>query len=303
MLCKYKFDVNVITSKMREHRNNNFANLLRRDALALLYHAKSGHPGGVLSCADMIAYLWGNELTYKRQSCQNKDRNRLVLSKGHSVATVYAAAGRTGLIAPNNSTMLRKINSPLQGHPHVLTTPWVETSTGSLGQGISVAVGIALGLRFQEINSKVFVIIGDGEMQEGEVWEAAMSAGHFKLDNMCVFVDYNKMQSDDLNSNIMQLEPLSDKWKSFNWDVQDIDGHDINAIENSVNKAKNTFGIPSVIIAHTIKGKGVSFMENKPEWHGSVKITSEQFNEALKNLGANEEQIQNYLNGTFWNIL
>ncbi|WP_432743830.1 transketolase [Methylobacter sp. G7] len=277
-----------------------FSKIIRRDALALLYHANSGHPGGALSCADIVAFLWEHELSYKYPDWQKPDRNRMVLSKGHSVAAIYAAAGRSGLLEPDQATSLRKLGSSLQGHPHVLDTPWVETSTGSLGQGFSVAVGMALGLRHQKISSRVYVILGDGEMQEGEVWEAAMSAAHFRLDKLCVIIDYNKMQSDDLNENIMRLEPLVDKWRSFNWAVQEIDGHDMEAIRSAVDNAKKVQGQPSVIIAHTLKGKGVSFMEGVPEWHGSVKITSEQLKHALKDLGANQEQIEDYLNGTFW---
>ncbi len=277
-----------------------FATIIRRDALALLFHGNSGHPGGSLSCADFVAFLWEYELSYKAMDWQQLHRNRLVLSKGHSVASIYAAAGRSGLIDPKNATTLRHLGSPLQGHPHVLNTPWVETSTGSLGQGLSVAVGMALGLRYQNIDSRVYVIIGDGEMQEGEVWEAAMCAAHYRLDNLCVIVDYNKLQSDDLNENVMGLEPIVDKWKSFNWIAQEIDGHNKYEIEAAINKAKDYKGQPSIIIGHTLKGKGVSFMEGVPSWHGSVKITSQQLEQALFDLGATPLQIQSYLNGTFW---
>lgn len=278
-----------------------FANDIRCDALALLYHAGSGHPGGTLSCSDIVAYLWKEELTYHCGNWQRKDRNRLVLSKGHSVATIYAAAGRSGLIEPDQATSLRKINSVLQGHPHVKDTPWVETSTGSLGQGFSSAIGMAIGLRHQHIDSRVYAILGDGELQEGQVWEGVMSAAHFKLDNLCAIVDYNKMQSDDTNENIMGLEPLADKWRSFNWDVQEIDGHDILAIDKAITKSKEMTGKPSMILAHTIKGKGVSFMENVPTWHGSVAITTEQLTQSLQNLGAEPKQIEGYINGNFWN--
>ncbi len=279
---------------------NEFAENIRRDALALLYHAGSGHPGGSLSCADVVAYLWSEELNYCGDSWQKKDRNRLVLSKGHSVATIYAAAGRSGLIDPAEARSVRKINSALQGHPHIKDTPWVETSTGSLGQGFSAAIGMALGVRHQEINSHVYVILGDGELQEGEVWEGAMSAAHFKLDNLCLIIDYNKLQSDDLNENIMGLEPLADKWRSFNWYVQEIDGHEVSEIESAVNKAKSVSDQPSVIIAHTIKGKGVSFMEGVPAWHGSVEITTEQLTQALQDLGIESGNMEAYINGDFW---
>ena len=278
-----------------------FAKDIRRDALALLYHAGSGHPGGTLSCADIVAYLWKEELTYHGDEWQQEDRNRLVLSKGHSVAIIYAAAGRTGLIEPSQATSLRKINSFLQGHPHVKDTPWVETSTGSLGQGFSSAIGMALGLRHQNIDSRVYAILGDGELQEGQVWEGAMSAAHFKLDNLCAIVDYNKMQSDDTNENIMGLEPLADKWRSFNWYVQEIDGHDISAIDKAISNSKELTGKPSIIIAHTIKGKGVSFMEGVPAWHGSVAITTEQLTQSLQDLGIESNLMEAYINGNFWN--
>ena len=284
-------DLNIIDEFTRD---------IRRDALALLYHAGSGHPGGSLSCADIVAYLWKKELTYHDNNWQTEDRNRLVLSKGHSVATIYAAAGRTGLIDPEHATSLRKINSSLQGHPHIKDTPWVETSTGSLGQSFSSAIGMALGLRHQNITSRVYVILGDGELQEGQVWEGAMSAAHYKLDNLCVVLDYNKMQSDDTNENIMGLEPLVDKWRSFNWAVQEIDGHDISAIETAISNAKKVAGQPSIIIAHTIKGKGVSFMEGVPTWHGSVAITTKQFKQALQDLGIESDQMEAYINGNFW---
>jgi transketolase len=276
-----------------------FAADIRRDSLALLYHAGSGHPGGTLSCADMVAYLWKKELAYHGE-WQKQDRNRLVLSKGHAAAIIYAAAGRTGLIEPGQATSLRKIDSSLQGHPHVKDTPWVETSTGSLGQGFSSAIGMALGLRHQKINSRVYAILGDGELQEGEVWEGAMFAAHFKLDNLCVIVDYNKMQSDDTNENIMGLEPLKDKWTSFNWDVQEIDGHDMLAIDEAITNTKNVTGQPSIIIAHTIKGKGVSFMEAVPTWHGSVAITADQLKQALQDLELEPDQMEAYINGDFW---
>lgn len=287
-----KNDLNII---------NDFARYLRRDALALLYHAGSGHPGGSLSCADIIACLWKQELTYHKSDWHRDNRNRLVLSKGHSVATIYAAAGRSGLIKPSQAITLRKIDSSLQGHPHVKDTPWVETSTGSLGQGFSSAIGMAMGLRHQNIASRVYAILGDGELQEGQVWEGAMSAAHFHLDNLCAIVDYNKMQSDDTNENIMGLEPLCDKWRSFNWDVQEIDGHDITAIQSAISCSKKVTGRPSVIIAHTIKGKGVSFMEGVPTWHGSVALTIEQLKSALEDLETNSDQVEAYINGNFWN--
>ncbi|MGZ5927364.1 MAG: transketolase, partial [Rhizomicrobium sp.] len=182
-----------------------------------------------------------------------------------------------------------------QGHPHVLDLPWVETSTGSLGQGISVAVGMAIGLRLQKIPARVYTMLGDGELQEGEVWEAAMSAAHHKLDNLCAVIDYNKLQSDNCNDAIMRLEPLADKWRAFGWSVAEIDGHDIPQILEHLRRAGATREKPSVIIAHTIKGKGVPYMENIPAWHGSVKLTRAQTEDALTALGANAGEMKDLL--------
>jgi transketolase len=187
------------------------------------------------------------------------------------------------------------LNSPFQGHPHVLDLPWVETSTGSLGQGISVAIGMAIGLRLQKIPARVYTMLGDGELQEGEVWEAAMSAAHHKLDNLCAVIDYNKLQSDNHNDAIMRLEPLADKWRAFGWSVAEIDGHDIPAILDALRDAGSMHGKPSVIIAHTIKGKGVPYMENIPAWHGSVKLTPTQTEEALTALGADPATIESLM--------
>jgi transketolase len=174
----------------------------------------------------------------------------------------------------------------------VLDLPWVETSTGSLGQGISVAVGMAIGLRLQKIPARVYTMLGDGELQEGEVWEAAMSEAHHKLDNLCAVIDYNKLQSDNCNDAIMRLEPLADKWRAFGWSVAEIDGHDIPQILEHLRRAGATRGKPSVIIAHTIKGKGVPYMENIPAWHGSVKLTRAQTEEALTALGASAAEMK-----------
>ena len=191
---------------------------------------------------------------------------------------------------------LRKLNHELQGHTHRGVTPWVEASTGSLGQGFSFAIGEAKGLKMQNIDNRVYVMLGDGELQEGEVWEGVMFAGHHRLDNLCTIIDYNKMQSDDLNENIMGLEPLADKWQSFNWHVIEIDGHNFDEMEVAFNKARARKDKPTVIIAHTIKGKGVSYMEGSPVWHGSLKLSDEDLSQALLELGATEEEIKGYLN-------
>ncbi|HEY1707375.1 MAG TPA: transketolase [Rhizomicrobium sp.] len=264
----------------------------RKHAVAAIYHAGSGHPGGVLSCADILASLYGAELNVWPNTINDPNRDRFVLSKGHAAPALYAVGAHYGFCDKKASLALRKIGSRFQGHPHVLDLPWVETSTGSLGQGFSVAIGMAMGLRLQRSTARVYTLLGDGEMQEGEVWEAAMCAAHHTLDNLCVLVDYNKLQSDNTNAAIMGLEPLAAKWRAFGWGVAEIDGHDINAILTALGRAALTHGRPSILIAHTVKGKGVPYMENIPQWHGSVKLTREQTVEALQALGATKSEIQ-----------
>ena len=248
-------------------------NWVRRKALESIYYARSGHPGGVLSSIDIIDFLFSSEMQYDFRNLDNIDRDRFILSKGHSAPALYAVAAKIGIIAEDRLNGLRKLNHELQAHTHRVSTPWVEASTGSLGQGFSFAIGEAKGLKMQSIDNRVYVMIGDGELQEGEVWEGSMFAAHHHLDNLCAIVDYNKMQSDDLNENIMGLEPLTDKWNSFGWNVLEIDGHNFEEISGAFKSARNTSGQPSIIIAHTVKGKGVSFMENVPTWQGSVKMS------------------------------
>lgn len=271
------------------------AAFVRRHAVASIYHAGSGHPGGALSSADLLACLYGAEMNVWPASISDPLRDRFVLSKGHAAPALYAVGAYYGFCDKKAALSLRKLNSPFQGHPHVLDLPFVETSTGSLGQGFSVAIGMALGLKLQKIPARVYTLLGDGELQEGEVWEAAMSGAHHKLDNLCVLIDYNKLQSDNSNDAIMRLEPLADKWRAFGWAVAEIDGHDIAAILETFRRAGATTGKPTVIIAHTIKGKGVPYMENIPAWHGSVKFTPEQAQQALTDLGATADEIKDFL--------
>ncbi|MBV9550108.1 MAG: transketolase [Alphaproteobacteria bacterium] len=268
----------------------------RMHCLAAIFHAGSGHPGGALSCADMLACLYGAEMNVWPSGADDPLRDRFVLSKGHAAPALYAAAAQAGFCDPKEALTLRKLGSKFQGHPHVLDLPWVETSTGSLGQGFSVALGMALGLKLQKNDARVYTLLGDGELQEGEVWEAAMAAAHHRLDNLCVLIDYNKLQSDAANDSIMKLEPLAAKWSAFGWAVTEIDGHDVEAILSAFRNAAVTTGAPSVIIAHTIKGKGVPMMENVPAWHGSVKMTREQTVDALTALGASAGEIEDLLN-------
>jgi len=264
----------------------------RKHSVASIYHAGSGHPGGALSCADILACLYGAELNTWPNAPDDPHRDRFVLSKGHAAPALYGVGAHFGFCGKKASLALRKIGSRYQGHPHVLDLPWVETSTGSLGQGFSVALGMAMGLKLQKSAARVYALLGDGEMQEGEVWEAAMCAAHHKLDNLCAIVDYNKLQSDNTNAAIMGLEPLAMKWRAFGWGVAEIDGHDIEAILTAFGRASATRERPSILIAHTVKGKGVPYMENIPTWHGSVKLTREQTVEALQALGASRTEIK-----------
>ncbi|HTQ14932.1 MAG TPA: transketolase [Rhizomicrobium sp.] len=271
------------------------AAFVRRHSIASIYHAGSGHPGGALSSADILACLFGAELNLWPDSVDDPHRDRFVLSKGHAAPALYAIAAHHGFCDAKAALGLRKLGSPFQGHPHVLDLPWVETSTGSLGQGFSVALGMAMGLKLHRSQARVYAMLGDGEMQEGEVWEAAMCAAHHKLDNLCVLVDYNKLQSDDRNDAIMRLEPLGAKWRAFDWAVAEIDGHSIDEILTGFRRAALTGNRPQILICHTVKGKGVTFMENVPHWHGSVKLTRQQAEDALRDLGAARNEIKDLL--------
>jgi transketolase len=277
-----------------EQRLARAARFIRMHSIAAIYHAGSGHPGGAMSSADLFACLYGAEMNVWPGGIDDPTRDRFVLSKGHAAPALYAAGAHFGFCDAKAALTLRKLGSPFQGHPHVLDLPWVETSTGSLGQGISVAVGMAIGLRIQKNPARVYTMLGDGELQEGEVWEAAMSAAHHKLSRLTAVIDYNKLQSDAHNDAIMRLEPLADKFSAFGWEVQEIDGHDIGTILEAFRNA-GLARAPSMIIAHTIKGKGVPYMENIPVWHGSVKFTRAQAEEALVALGADAAKIAEFL--------
>jgi len=273
------------------------AKAIRAIAIASIYHAGSGHPGGCLSSADLLASLYGAELNVWPSERNNPMRDRFVLSKGHAAPALYAAGAHFGFCTVKDALSLRKLGSPFQGHPHVCDLTWVETSTGSLGQGFSVALGMAMGLKLKSSPARVYALLGDGELGEGEVWEAAMCAAHHRLDNLLAIIDYNKLQSDDRNASIMGLEPLADKFRAFGWDVQESDGHDLTAILRGFEHAGEVYKQPSVIIAHTIKGKGVPFMEDVPHWHGSVKLSREQAGDSLKALGCSGTEIMRLLDG------
>lgn len=286
-------------STMTDIAYDELAREARIRALTMIYEAGSGHPGGSLSCMDLLTILYHQQL---RRDGSPELRDRLVLSKGHACPALYAVGSQTGDIPLSECSGFRKIGRKLQGHPHVLDTPYVETSTGSLGQGFSTALGMALGNRHQGIGAHTFAILGDGEVQEGMVWEAAMFAAHYKLSQLCAILDYNKMQSDDTNANIMGLEPLADKWRAFGWNVTEIDGHVFPEIESALKRFVAEQLKPTIIIAHTIKGKGVSYMEGVPSWHGSVKLSDANLREALSDLKADDATIEACLNGSYWEV-
>jgi transketolase len=267
------------------------ARAIRTLCMAAIYRAGSGHPGGALSSADILAVLYGAEMNVWPDAVDDPARDRFVLSKGHAVPALYAAGAHFGFSSESGALSLRKLGSPFQGHPHVKDLAWVETSTGSLGQGFSVALGMAMGLKLKRSLARAYALLGDGELQEGEVWEAAMCAAHHRLDNFCAVIDYNKLQSDDSNANIIGLEPLAAKFRAFGWHAIETDGHDIEALLAAMEDARATRMKPTVIVAHTVKGKGVPFMENIAHWHGSVKLSRAQTEEALSALGATKDEI------------
>jgi transketolase len=259
------------------------ARKIRIHVIKMTATAGSGHPGGSLSIAEILAFLYFKEMNIDPGNPDKKDRDRFVLSKGHAAPALYATLALRGFFPEDQLLTLRKVDSILQGHPHRLDTPGVEASTGSLGQGLSMACGMAIGQKISHNPSNVYAIIGDGESQEGQIWEAAMAAGFRKLDNLCVFLDYNNLQIDGKVSAIKDIQPLREKWESFLWKVVDIDGHDLNQIENAVEIFRAEKNKPTMIIAKTTKGKGVSFMENQVDFHG-VAPNREEMEIALKEL-------------------
>lgn len=259
------------------------ARQVRRDTLVMLNRAGSGHTGGSLSSVEILTALFFSKMKHRPSDPSWDQRDRFVLSKGHAAPAFYAVLARCGYFPLEDLISLRKLGSHLQGHPDCNFTPGVEVSTGSLGQGLSMANGISLALKLDGKTSRVYVLLGDGEVQEGQIWEAAMSAAHYKLDNLCAILDHNHLQIDGPVEEVMNIEPLSDKWRAFGWAVIDINGHDYAQILTALDKAESIKGQPSIIIAETIKGKGVSFFENKVEYHG-VAPTDEELERALKEL-------------------
>ena len=256
---------------------------IRRDAIDAVYSAASGHPGGSLSIAEILAYLYFEEMNIDPKNPGKPDRDRFVLSKGHAAPGLYAALAERGYFPVEELKTLRQIDSVLQGHPDMKHIPGVDMSTGSLGLGISAACGMALAAKQMKQDWRVWTIVGDGESEEGQVWEAAMFAAHYKLDNLCAFIDWNGLQIDGGVKDVMNPTPLDEKFKAFGWHVIMIDAHDLAAIDAAVKEAKATKGQPTAIIAKSVKGKGVSYMENAVNWHGAAP-KQEQYEIAVKEL-------------------
>ncbi|HEX4923961.1 MAG TPA: transketolase [Bdellovibrionales bacterium] len=254
----------------------------RRLIIRMLTEAGNGHPGGSLSAIDIITALFFSEMKVNPKDPMWADRDRFVLSKGHAVPALYAALGLRGYFNPEDTMTLRKLGSPFQGHPDRMRLPAVEACTGSLGQGLSIAQGMALALKLDKKSARVYCLVGDGEIQEGQIWEAAMSIPMHKLTNMCVFLDYNKLQIDGDVREIMYMEPVK-KFQSFGWNVLEIDGHKMDQILKALDQARAETTKPTIVVAHTIKGKGVSYMENVNKWHGSSP-NREEAEKALKEL-------------------
>ena len=246
---------------------------IRRNILFQVYNASSGHVGGALSCADILVAIYFNLIN---------EGDKVVLSKGHASAALYATLAEIGFFSKEELATFRKLNSRLQGHPSCLKTPGVDASSGSLGQGLSIANGIALAFKMDNKDNYVYAILGDGEIDEGQIWEAAMTANHYKINNLIAFLDYNKLHIDGTNDEVMRIAPVNEKFKAFGFYVQEINGHDFNEIISAVKNAKQQ-DKPSMIIANTIKGKGVSFMENKCEWHGKAP-KKEEYEMAIREL-------------------
>jgi transketolase len=257
---------------------------LRASTLKMLSEAGSGHSGGSLSSIDILTVLYNKIMDHDPRNPSWNGRDRFVLSKGHVCPALYAVLADCGYFDELELMTLRKYKSILQGHPYMYKTPGLDISSGSLGQGLSVAVGMALASKMNGESTRTYCLMGDGEIQEGQIWEAAMSAGHYKLDNLCGIVDFNRLQIDGKVEDVMDINPIADKWTAFKWNVIEADGHNVKDLEGAFKAAGKHKGKPSVIIAHTVKGKGVSFMENVSGWHGTAP-NKQQLEAALAELG------------------
>ena len=264
---------------------------VRMGAIRGVHSAKAGHPGGSLSAADLFTYLYFKEMNVDPKNPKWADRDRFVLSKGHTAPGLYAALALRGFFPEEDLLTLRHIGSHLQGHPNMNETPGVDMSTGSLGQGVSAAAGMALAAKYQGKDCRVYTLLGDGEIQEGQVWEAFMLAHHYKLDNLCVIIDNNGLQIDGNVADVMSPYPIPEKLRAFGFEVTEIDGHDFDQIEAAFAQARATKGVPFAIVMKTVKGKGVSYMENNAGWHGKAP-NDEEFEIAMKELSAQLAEVE-----------
>lgn len=267
------------------------ANNIRISIIEQVYEAGSGHPGGALSIADIMAVLYFNQMNIDSKDEKSNLRDRLVLSKGHAVSALYGALAEKGYIEKEELKTFRKLGSRLQGHPDMEKLPGLDMSTGSLGQGLSIANGMAIASKMDSLGCRIYCILGDGEIEEGQIWEAAMTANKYHLDNLCVILDFNGLQIDGTVEEVKALDCLRSKWESFGFNVISCNGNDIEMLISSFEQAKQTKGMPSIIIAETVKGKGVSFMENKAEWHGKAP-NEEEYNRAMKELKLEADKIE-----------
>ena len=267
-------DISFLKEKAKE---------IRKSIVSMITEAKSGHPGGSLSATDILTALYFSEMNIDPANPKMEGRDRFILSKGHAAPAIYATLAERGYFSKDELLTLRKFGSRLQGHPDMKKLPGIEISTGSLGQGLSVANGMALNAKIFNENYRTYIVLGDGEVQEGQIWEAAMTAAHYKLDNLCAFLDSNNLQIDGNVTEIMGVEPLDKKWEAFGWNVIKIDGHNFEEILSALEKAKECKDKPTMILAKTVKGKGVSFMENVCGFHG-VAPTDEELEKALAEL-------------------
>lgn len=263
------------------------AKVVRKHLLTMIHKAGAGHPGGSLSAADIVTALYFNEMDIRPDEPDWRERDRFILSKGHCCPVVYTALAMRGFFPMEELYTLRELGSRLQGHPDMRKVPGLDMTTGSLGQGLSAGVGMAVSAKRDNLPSRVFVVLGDGETQEGQIWEAAMTAARYKLDNLVAIVDRNRIQNDDFVANLMPVDPMEDKWRAFNWEVFTVDGHDMAMIVDTFSNVRDCKGKgkPVVIVANTVKGKGVSFMENDPAWHGAAP-TAEQLVQACAEIDA-----------------
>ncbi|MGE5628086.1 MAG: transketolase [Solirubrobacterales bacterium] len=263
------------------------AKVIRKDIIEMLTESGSGHPGGSLSAVEILTTLYFNKMKIDPSNYSDLNRDRFVLSKGHAAPVLYSTLARRGFFDVEELMSLRKLGSILQGHPNMNEVPGVDMSTGSLGQGISAAVGMAIAGKIDKKSYRVYALLGDGELEEGQVWEASMAAAHYKLDNLTAFIDNNGLQIDGPCSEVMTVDPIPDKFRAFNWNVIEIDGHSFEAIIEAIEAAENFKGKPTAIVCKTIKGKGVSFMENLASWHGSAP-NREQCSIAVREIGGDE---------------